>query len=296
MNPMRKTIPSHNTGGRTGSNDLSALFRTTGRLVAYQFPNLSEYSGIKHGIFTRLSGFSDPPFDSLNVGMNVGDDPNHVNQNRAAIARCLGMDEMVFLDQVHGADIICLKQGAPEKAFLSVPQKGDALITDMPGKLIAIQAADCQPVLLYEPIRNVIAVVHSGWRGSIQNVIGRTIQRMKMDFGCAPEKIVAGIGPSLGPCCGEFIHYRQEIPEKYWSYNTGNNHFDFWAISRDQLTQAGVLPGNIHNSGLCTRCRTEYFFSFRARSVTGRFAGAIGLDKPHPSGPRVERSDNQLNS
>ena len=262
------------------SRDLSGFFRKRDELVTYQFPNLSKFTEIKHAVFTRLSGCSKPPFDSLNVGLNVGDDPKNVNQNRKAIAQCLAMDELIFADQVHGTDIIRLKKENTAKAPLPKQQKGDTLITDIPGVLIAIQAADCQPVLLFEPERNVIAAVHSGWRGSIQNIIGRTVQCMKTEFGCTPEKIIGGIGPSLGPCCGEFVHYKKEIPEEFWIHKTGNNHFDFWALSSEQLCTAGVLPENIHISGLCTRCRTDYFYSFRGQGTTGRFAGAIGLTKP----------------
>ena len=274
--------PVKQTDARMGNSprDLSGFLRKKGEMVYYQFPNLSKFTDIKHAVFTRLSGYSRPPFESLNVALNVGDDPKNVKKNRKAIAQCLGMDELVFVNQVHGANIISLKKENTAKATLSKQQEGDALVTDIPGKSIAIQVADCQPVLLYEPARNVIAVVHSGWRGSIQNIIGRTIQCMKYEFGCTPEKIVGGIGPSLGPCCGEFIHYKKEIPEEFWIHKTGNNHFDFWAISSEQLCKAGVLPENIHISGLCTRCRTNYFYSFRGQGTTGRLAGAIGLKRP----------------
>jgi len=274
--------PIEPTGARmeNRSRDLSGFFRKRDEMVYYQFPNLSKFTGIEHAVFTRLSGYSRPPFDSLNVGLNVGDDPNNVGKNRKAIIQCLGMDELIFANQVHGADIIRLKKGNTAKAPLSKQQEGDALITDIPGKLIAIQAADCQPVLLYEPFRNVVASVHSGWRGSIQNIIGRTIQCMKTDFGCTPEKIVGGIGPSLGPCCGEFVHYKKEIPKEFWIHKTGNNHFNFWEISSGQLLKEGVLPENILISGLCTRCRTDYFYSFRGQGTTGRFAGVIGITKP----------------
>ncbi len=293
-NNMEKPVKPTEAGMEDGSRDLPGFFRKKGGMVCYQFPNLSRFKGIQHAVFSRLSGCSKPPFDSLNVGLNVGDNPKQVRRNRKAIAQCLGMDEPIFANQVHGTNIIRLKKENTTAAPLSKQQEGDALITDIPGVLIAIQVADCQPVLLYEPEQHVVAAVHSGWRGSIQNIIGRTIQCMETEFGCAPEKIVGGIGPSLGPCCGEFIHYKKEIPEKFWIYKTGNHHFDFWAISSQQLCTAGVLPENIHISGLCTSCRTDYFYSFRRQGTTGRFAGAIGLTRPQQSNGAVD-IDNQLN-
>ncbi|MFO7557241.1 MAG: peptidoglycan editing factor PgeF [Desulfobacterales bacterium] len=291
---MEKPGKQTDAGMAGKSRDLPGFLREKGEIVCYQFPNLSQFNGIQHAVFSRLSGCSKPPFDSLNVGLNVGDNPKDVKKNRKAIAQCLGMDEPVFANQVHGTNIIRLKKENTTATSLSNQQEGDALITDIPGVLIAIQAADCQPVLLYEPEHHVIAAVHSGWRGSIQNIIGRTIQCMKTEFDCSPEKIVGGIGPSLGPCCGEFVQYKKEIPKEFWGFRTGKHHFDFWAISSQQLRTEGVLPENIHISGLCTSCRTDYFYSFRRQGTTGRFAGAIGLTKPQPSDDAVS-TDNQLN-
>ena len=142
-----------------------------------------------------------------------------------------------------------------------------------------IQVADCQPVLLFDPNQKVIAAVHSGWRGSLQNIIGKTIISMVHHFHCSPEKIIAGIGPSLGPCCSEFVHYRKEIPGAFWKYKKNETHFDFWELSRDQMRETGVKTSNIHISGLCTKCRNDLFFSYRRQKITGRFAGVIGLNR-----------------
>jgi hypothetical protein len=100
---------------------------------------------------------------------------------------------------------------------------------------------------------------------------------MKQHFDCHPGRIQAGIGPSLGPCCAEFINYRKEIPKEYWRYMGLNAHFDFWALSRDQMLQAGMAAANIEPGGICTRCHTDDFFSYRAARTTGRFAAVIGL-------------------
>jgi len=100
---------------------------------------------------------------------------------------------------------------------------------------------------------------------------------MQQHFGCHPDAILAGIGPSLGPCCAEFINYKTEIPQEFWRYKDPGDHFDFWAISYDQLLNGGVLAKHIESCQMCTRCRTDDFFSYRAEKTTGRFAAVIGM-------------------
>lgn len=256
------------------------IHREKNGLSFYQFAHLADCSGIRHGIFTRRGGGSPPPFDSLNVSHGIGDDPGRVEANRQAVGRCLEGADLVYARQVHGCQVInpagCA--GAhPANPQPAEPFVGDAMVTDQPHKALVIQVADCQSVLLYEPVRRVVANVHCGWRGSIQNIIGRTVAVMVQQFDCRPANILAGIGPSLGPCCAEFVNFKSEIPQVFWKYKDSNHRIDFWTISRDQLTAAGVAAGNIETSRICTRCRTDEFFSYRAEKITGRFAAVIGL-------------------
>ena len=268
----------------------------------FQFPKLLEFSNLQHGIFTRKNGTSQKPFRSLNVSFGVGDDRQRVLQNRKIIARCLRGDDFVFIDQVHGNGVLIFAQeyepdnpysadSLAEPAFTETgkgsgevfefgsgqPLRGDAIVTDIPHKHLVVQVADCQAVLLYEPVRRVVANIHAGWRGSINNIIGRTVELMEHNFGCFSRDIVAGIGPSLGPCCAEFINYRQEIPAAFWPYKDDRDHFDFWSVSRDQLCAAGILAENIDVGRICTKCDIDTFFSFRGEGTTGRFAAIIGL-------------------
>ena len=245
----------------------------------YQFENLAACRRIKHRIFCRKGGHSRPPFGSLNVSLGVGDEKDRVVRNRDLIAGSLEARDLVFVRQVHGREIEVLAQKYPPPGNCPdrTPAAADAMVTNQPQKYLAIQVADCQAVLMYEPVRQVVANVHCGWRGSIQNIIGRTVAAMKQTFDCSPAHIQAGIGPSLGPCCAEFINYRAEIPQTLWHYKDSRNHFDFWSISGDQLMDAGVLPRNIEPSRICTRCHTHEFFSYRAEKNTGRFAVVIGL-------------------
>jgi len=253
----------------------SPLLSTSDCGVQYfQFPNLSGLPGLRHGIFTRRGGVSHHPYESLNVGLGVGDIRDNVKENRRRVARCMSTDHLIFTRQVHGTGVVKIE----DDHVPGVPLTGDALITDLPGNFIAIQVADCQPVLLFDPEKRAVAAVHSGWRGSVENVIGHTVAAMGEAFSSRPENILAGIGPSLGPCCGEFVNYRRELPEHFWKYGDDTNRFDFWAVSRDQLTDCGVRDENIHVGQMCTRCRTDLFFSYRGEGTTGRFMAVIGLD------------------
>jgi len=267
-----------------------------------EFKKLAKLPGIKHGIFTRNTGVSTGPFRSLNISFGVGDDDRNVRRNREIISKCLNEEDLVFADQVHGSRVMVFSKDnnnsitfdidfssavePPEilskQICVSNPDSEhkhvDALVTNIRKKILAIQVADCQSVIMYDPVQQVVANVHSGWRGSINNIIGFTIKVMKKSFGCFAGDIVAGIGASLGPCCAEFVNYGKEIPKKYWKYKDDGDHFDFWSLSRDQLCQAGVLVDNVDLSRLCTKCDPDRFFSFRGEGTTGRFASIIGLE------------------
>jgi len=224
-------------------------------------------------VFARSGGVSSGCFDSLNLGLSVGDDPGAVAENRARILAKMETPQAVYLSQVHGNTIHVLTNEERQAPIIA-----DGVVTDMRGVALVIQVADCQGVLLYDHQRQVIAGVHSGWRGSVLNIIGNCINVMIDRFDCDPKDIRAGISPSLGPCCGEFIHYKTEIPEGLWEYKLpGTHYFDFWTLSCDQLTEKGVKRENVETLNICTQCNTDTFFSFRGEKKTGRFGCAIAL-------------------
>jgi len=247
----------------------------------FRFSGLASFPAVDHAVFTRHGGCSPAPFDSLNMAFGLGDADRCVERNRQRVARVLGGCELVFARQVHGTGVAVLsaENGDAAPAAGRPAPTGDALVTDRPGRFLVIQAADCQSVLLYDPRRQVVANVHSGWRGSVRNIIGRTIAAMIERFDCEPARMRAAVGPSLGPCCAQFVNYEKEIPRSLWCYKDGGAHFDFWSLSCDQLVQAGVSRRNIEICRLCTRCRTDLFFSYRGEGTTGRFAVVIGLKK-----------------
>jgi purine-nucleoside/S-methyl-5'-thioadenosine phosphorylase / adenosine deaminase len=223
-------------------------------------------------VFARSGGVSTGCFDSLNLGLSVGDDPGAVAENRRRILAKMESPQAVYLNQVHGDTIHVLTEERQE------PIIADGVVTDRPGVCLVIQVADCQGVLLYDPERQVIAGVHSGWRGSVQNIIGNCIDVMTRSFNCNPRAIRAGISPSLGPCCAQFIHYKEEIPEVLWRYKLpGKPYFDFWTLSCDQIMAKGVKQENIEVLNICTQCNTDLFYSYRGEKRSGRFGCAILL-------------------
>jgi YfiH family protein len=235
-------------------------------------------SGCAHGFFNRSGGASLGPHDSLNVGLHVGDNHRSVHENRKRIKNRLDCKNLISAKQVHGTRIFCLTEEA--HADEEIPEY-DALITNRSGVGLMIQHADCQPVLLFDPVHRVVGGVHSGWRGSVQNILGHVISEFASRFSCNPRDIKAAIGPSLGPCCAEFINYRTELPENFLQFMSSQNHFNFWQISRHQLLDAGLLPENIDCVNICTCCNRNYFSYRRAvrenGGITGRLCSVIAL-------------------
>lgn len=228
---------------------------------------------VTHGFFSRHGGVSTGDFASLNVGLHVGDETAHVLENRERIKRHLGLPHLVTAKQVHGDRIHRVTGGNQEPGEV---EGCDALLTNEPGIGLLVQHADCQAVLLHDPRQQAVANIHAGWRGSVLNIIAKTIGVMQKHFDTDPADLLAGISPSLGPCCAEFVNYRQELPPALHPYQVRENHFDFWAISRDQLQATGVQKENIAIVGICTRCNAD-FFSYRRQKQTGRCGSVIGL-------------------
>lgn len=228
--------------------------------------------------FDRHHGDSPAPFKSLNVSFAVGDKEEYVASNRRNIRQALGISSLVSARQVHGDLILAVK----EVPANDVEQDGfDALVTDRKGVGLMIQHADCQAILLHDPVQSAIAAIHCGWRGSVIGIIEKTVQAMRACYSCRPEDMTAAISPSLGPCCAEFINHRLELPASFLSFQERDNFFDFWQISRWQLIAAGLPAANIQTAGICTSCNPD-FFSYRrtvrrGTGITGRNGTIIVL-------------------
>ena len=230
-------------------------------------------------LFANLhGGVSGGRYNSLNVGLHVGDDDNLVMENRRRLKIRLGAARLLSERQTHGTNIFSLTEPLAGDQELD---DCDALISDQPGVALMIQHADCQAVLLHDPERRVIAAVHNGWRGSVAGIVVRVVAWLIANWHCQVENLRAWVSPSLGPCCGEFIGYREHLPQEFQRFMPRENHVDFWGITQWQLAGAGLHLEHIHLPNICTHCSDDYFSHRRAAATglaaTGRNASLIML-------------------
>ncbi len=231
---------------------------------------LSNCPRLAHGFFLRHGGVSEGAFDSLNLALTQGDLPEHVTTNRQRALDALGINDYTNLYQKHSSHVV--------EANPNSKGEGDGLITDRFDLGLLVLHADCQAAIFYDPIHHALANVHAGWRGSVANIYKKTVERMKVRYGSRPEELLVGISPSLGPMAAEFRNYRTELPKSFWPYQVKPTYFDFWEISRQQLTEAGVLPHHIEIAELCTYSNPEECFSYRRVQESGRHGTLAALN------------------
>jgi YfiH family protein len=247
---------------------------------------VSAWVGARGVFTTRKGGLSQRPFDSLNLGYGGGDDPGVVAKNRALLVQTLGLPgDIKAVHQVHGSDVYILKDRNGAK-----PLKGyDAIITALKGVPIGVLTADCVPILLYDPVKQVVGAVHAGWKGTVGGVPAKAVKEMSASFGCHPTDIRAGIGPSIGPCCYEVednvvvpLHKSvgRSCEDLLSPSRPGHWQFDLWKTNHRTLLLAGLRPENINVFGVCTSCNTDKFFSHRkSGGSTGRMFAIAQLSE-----------------
>jgi len=237
-------------------------------------------------VFTRQGGESPAPWRGLNLGGSVGDERLRVRANRQRAFAAIGRDEASMYDvwQIHSADVVLAN--APHPHLHNPPElKADAIITDNPRVTLWMRFADCTPILLYDPKRHVLGLVHAGWLGTLRRAAAHTAQAMRAAYGSQPADLLAAIGPSIGPDHYEvgpdveeraFGAFGRKAETLFERFHGPKPHFNLWAANRLVLEEAGVHQ--IENAGLCTACHTEDWFSHRAeKGKTGRFAVALAL-------------------
>lgn len=231
--------------------------------------------GIAHGFSTRLGGVSDGIFASLNLGTNRGDDPARVQENYRRFCTAIGADadRVIPSGQVHG-DVIRTATANDIKSDLSHPTayQCDGLITDQRNLVLTVYTADCIPILLYDPVRRVIAAIHAGWRGTALDIAGKAVQTMHHTYGCRPETVLAAIGPGISACCFET---HADVPDAMISalgslaknhvLPLGNGKFrvDLKGINAALLSRSGLSFDHIDVSADCTSCLHEKYWSHR---------------------------------
>lgn len=238
---------------------------------------------LRHGISTREGGVSEGHLSSLNLGLDVDDSEENLAENYQRFCSVVGIDEnkLALANQQHTDNILLIKDLADLQGKFGWKNPHfavDGFITNLKDLPLSVRFADCQGVLLFDPIKKVVAAIHCGWRGNIQNIIGNAVRLMMKEFDCSPENILVGISQSLGPCCAEFTDPAKELPGWMQKYVNENRHVDFWQCSFDQLTRAGINEKNIEILRRCTVCEKDKFFSYRGgKKKTGHMAAVIEL-------------------
>ncbi|ADG88822.1 protein of unknown function DUF152 [Thermobispora bispora DSM 43833] len=232
-----------------------------------------EVGPVRMAFTDRHGGVSTGPYGTRNLGGAVGDDPAAVAENRARTAAELGLDRVVYMRQVHGADVAYVT--AP---FGADPPGLDAVFTDQPGLGLAVLVADCAPVLVADPVAGLTGGAHSGRPGTEAGVVPALIEAMAAR-GADPARMVAVIGPAACGRCYEVPAEMRErvaarVPEAWATTRRGTPSLDLRAGIEAQLRAAGVT--DIRHDDRCT-IETPDLYSYRRERVTGRFAGYVWL-------------------
>jgi polyphenol oxidase len=288
-----------------------AVIVTKRKLKLLRSAKLGELPWLVHGFSTRLGGVSRHYGGSaLNLGFTPEDSRASVVRNRQLFLKELGVANgrktwpLISLRQIH-SDLIYRVDSPPDE-----PLAGDGLITDTAGLLVAVQAADCLPIILVDKKRKAIGVFHAGWRGTVKRIVEKGVGEMRRHFRTDPKHIMAAIGPGVQSCCydvGEELRIRFQaqfsyadslfrevkesdpVREKYpllflSARAPGHSDLptklflDLKEANRRQLLDAGVLAKNIDSNFPCTACHTELLFSYRAeKGKTGRMMAVAGI-------------------
>lgn len=242
-------------------------------------------------VSTRDGGVSRPPYDTLNIGYRVEDDPDSVTKNRGLLfaAAAMPLERSVWCKQIHRDTVAIVGESDAGRGALSeegIVEDTDALITDAPGLPLCVTLADCVPVVIYDPEAHVVALAHAGWGGTVRRICRASVKAMTDRWGSRPEALLAAIGPSIGP---ENYEVGAEVAEQAESgfgpmaqqflrpREGGKWDFDLWRANALDLEECGLDPANIEVSAVSTAQHLDRFYSHRLEGPTGRFAAVACL-------------------
>lgn len=243
-------------------------------IIWLEFELLAPFSNLAHGVLLRHGGQSQGSFDSLNMAFSINNslENQNVKANREKVKKIFGLKNLCESNLTHEDQIVEITH---ENHRLKA--NCDGISTQLPNMPLLVTHADCQAAIFYDPIKKAIANVHSGWRGNVKDIYGKTVQFMKNHYGSSPNNLHVGISPSLGPHDAEFINYRTELPRDLWEFQVKPFYFDLWSISKNQLLQAGVLEHHIQIAGMSTLSNPQDYFSYRREKISGRHGTFVTL-------------------
>jgi polyphenol oxidase len=266
------------------SEMISQFLSSTDGIFLYH-QRLSVYKWLRHGFSLRRNQDG----AEMSYGLNEYQPRETVLKNRQHLARCVSGSELsvAILRQVHSDRVL-----KASRVLLSDPPEGDGWVSAEPELLVAIQTADCLPMLVVDPKQQVVAAVHAGWRGTLQRIAAKAVKLMERDFGSHPRDCLAVVGPAIRKCCyevgeevvdaftkefGRTASFLSETPDGK-ATRPNSQCVDLAELSRSQLLDSGMAAENIFADGPCTACEHDRFFSHRADAGrTGRMMSLIGV-------------------
>lgn len=242
----------------------------------------SRYHGLLHGFLGRRGGKSVGPYTGLNLSFRVGDDAQVVKDNICDVKKVVGVHDarIITMNQVHGDHIIEVRDKNIKEAG-----EADGMISRESQVYLAVLTADCVPILFFVPGEKLVAVAHAGWRGTLGGIAAKMVRRFEKDYGIAPDKVEAALGPAIGGCCYEIgndvadplIDNWSEIAETSIERRDGRTFVDLRRLNCGILEQSGIPAKQIFEVGPCTCCAPSDFFSYRReKRETGRQISFIG--------------------
>lgn len=259
-------------------------------LVYLTVPSLEETNLVNHCFTTRQGGVSNSCFSTLNTSIFKQDNKENVYKNLDIVCTEIGIDykRLVSTYQIHSDEICVVEENDIGRGIIRQGEAilADALITNIRRVPIITYYADCVPIYLVDTVNKAIGLIHSGWKGTVQKIVEKTLAKMKETYSTDPASCLAAIGPSLEKDCFE-VDY--DVAEQFISIfgkdndsitykENGKYHIDLWKINADMLMNIGVKEENITVSGLCTKCNEELFFSYRRdKGKTGSLSAILEL-------------------
>ncbi|MDQ2087219.1 peptidoglycan editing factor PgeF [Herbivorax sp. ANBcel31] len=274
---------------RFSKND-SIIYKEKNGVELIQFKNLLKHKNITHCFTTRNGGVSKNEYKSLNMAFNKNDNKKYVLENFKRVSEAIDIDieNMVFSNQVHDSKIKIVNEKDRGKGIARESDiiGFDGLITNVKNVALVTFFADCVPVFLYDPVKSVIALVHSGWRGTVREISKVAVKKMRQYFESNYEDIEVVIGPSIAKCCFEVDQKVFEEFEKEISWSTlyskkvkSKWYINLQAVVKNSLILEGIREENILNSGVCTKCNKDLFFSHRGdKGKTGTLTAMMQIN------------------
>ena len=252
------------------------------------FPMLENSGIVNHGFSTRLGGVSTGCYASMNISTTRGDKPEAVEENKRRIASAIGVnvEDFTFTHQTHTTNVAVVKKEDKGKRFMNT----DGMVTNVPGICLVTFYADCVPLFFVDPVKRVIGLSHSGWRGTVCKMGKVTVETMIKEYGSNPKDILGAIGPSICQDCYEVSEdvikefqkvFKESLwPELFYVKENGKYQLNLWKANEEILLESGLQKNHIAVTNVCTHCNPDILFSHRATGdKRGNLSAFLALDK-----------------